>query len=266
MRNSIAGAFPSLLLAPFLTLGLALSLALGTGNAVKAAEAVTLPNLDWSFEGMVGSFDRGSVQRGLQVYLEVCAGCHSLDLVAYRNLRDLGFSEIEVKAIAAEYEVTDGPNDEGEMYQRPARPSDRFVAPYPNEQAGRAANNGAWPPDLSLMTKARLGGADYLHAVLVGYEDAPEGVEVMDGMYYNAYFPGHQIAMPPPLYEDGVEYADGTTASIDQMATDVTTFLAWAAEPELERRKSMGISVVVFLVVFTALLYAVKRRVWSDVH
>ena len=153
------------------------------------------------------------------------------------------------------------------MYFRPARPSDRFVPPFANEQAARASNNGAYPPDLSLIVKARKGGADYLHALLAGYEDeAPEGVDLADGMYFNHYFPGQQIAMPPPLFEDGIEYADGTAASIDQMATDVATFLAWTASPELETRKRMGIKVLLFLLVLTGMLYALKRQVWSKLH
>jgi cytochrome c1 len=185
----------------------------------------------------------------------------------YRNLEALGYGEKAIQAIAAEHEVTDGPDEEGEMFERPARPSDRFVAPFPNPEAARAANNGALPPDLSLMTKARAGGPDYLFALLTGYEEEPpEGVEFVEGMYYNPYFPGRQIAMPPPLFDDAVEYADGTPATVEQMARDVVTFLSWAAEPEMEERKRLGIKVILFLVVLTGLFYAVKRKVWSDVH
>ncbi len=244
---------------------LAVALMLGAGPAM--AEVGKAPSRDWSFNGMFGTFERGAVQRGFQVYQEVCAGCHSLRLVAYLNLAGIGLIEDKIKAIAAEFEVTDGPNDEGEMYQRPAKPSDRFVMPFANANAARAANNGALPPDLSLMTKARKGGPDYLHALLVGYpEEPPEGVKVLEGMSYNAYFPGNQIAMAPPVSEDAVEYADGTKATADQIASDVTTFLAWAAEPELEERKRMGIKVLLFLIVLTAMLYALKRQVWSDQH
>lgn len=245
----------------------AAAVVLGGTSPVAAAEAPEAPSQDWSFSGMFGSFDRGSLRRGLQVYREVCASCHSLDLIAFRNLGDVGFSPDEIQAIAEEYEVEDGPDDEGEMFLRPAKASDRFVAPFPNEQAARASNNGAYPPDLSLMVKARKNGANYLYAVLTGYEEeAPEGVELMDGMYYNNYFPGHQIAMAPPLFEEGVEYADGTEATVEQQAEDVVTFLAWAAMPEMEERKRMGIKVLLFLVVLTAMLYALKRKIWSDLH
>ncbi len=237
------------------------------GNKVQAAEGAVIPSQNWSFAGMFGTFDRAAAQRGLQVYLEVCAGCHGLQYVAYRNLGALGFNADEVKAIAAEYEVTDGPDEDGAMFQRPAKPADRFVSPYANVNEARATNNGALPPDLTLMVKARKGGADYLYALLTGYEEeAPEGVTLQDGMNYNHYFPGNQIAMPPPLLEDGVTYADKTPATIDQMARDVTTFLAWAAEPELEERKAMGWKVMIFLVILFGLTYAVKRQVWSDVH
>ncbi len=242
------------------------ALMLGAGS-VQAAEGNKPPSRDWSFNGLFGTFDRGAVQRGFQVYQEVCAGCHSLKLVAYRNLTGIGLGEDQIKAIAAEFEVTDGPNDEGEMFQRPARPSDRFVKPFANDNAARAANNGALPPDLSLVTKARKGGADYVHALLTGYkEEPPAGVKLSEGMNYNVYFPGNQIAMAPPVADDAVEYADGTKATADQIASDITTFLAWAAEPELEERKRMGIKVLLFLLVLTAMLYALKRQVWRDQH
>ena len=244
---------------------LAVALMLGAGPAM--AEVGKPPARDWSFDGMFGTFDRGAVQRGFQVYQEVCAACHSLKLVAYRNLSGIGLSEDQIKAIAAEVEVTDGPNDEGEMFQRPARPSDRFVKPFANDNAARAANNGALPPDLSLMVKARKGGADYLQALLTGYkEEPPDGIKLSEGMNYNLYFPGNQIAMAPPVADDAVEYADGTKATADQIATDVATFLAWAAEPELEERKRLGIKVLLFLIVLTAMMYALKRQIWSDQH
>jgi ubiquinol-cytochrome c reductase cytochrome c1 subunit len=237
------------------------------GGPAGAAEAPTPPSQNWSFGGLFGTFDRAAVQRGFQGFREICAACHGLGYIAYRNLEALGFSADEVKAIAAEYTVIDGPNEEGEMFERPARPSDRWVPPFPNDNAARATNNGALPPDLSLITKARKKGHDYLYALLTGYEEEPPAdVEVMEGMYYNAYFPGHQIVMPPPLAEDAVEYADGTPATVDRMARDLVQFLAWAAEPELEERKRMGIKVSLFLIVFTGMLYAVKRKVWADVH
>lgn len=238
----------------------------GTQPANAAGEAVALPKQDWSFNGIFGTFDRAAAQRGLQVYREVCATCHSLDYIAFRNLTDLGYSEDEVKAIAAEYEVQDGPNDEGEMFARPGTPADRFPAPFANEKAARASNGGAYPPDLSLIVDARAGFEDYVYGVLVGYEEAPAGVTMMAGMNYNKYFPGHQIAMAQPLYEDGVTYADGTKASIEQMAKDVTTFLAWASEPNMEGRKQTGIAVILFLIVLSGLFYASKRKIWADVH
>ena len=243
------------------------ALMLGTGATQASEAALKPPSRDWSFDGVFGSFDRAAMRRGYQVFSEVCASCHALELVAYRNLQDVGFGADEVREIAGEFEVEDGPNEEGEMYMRPALPFDRFVPPFPNDQAARDANNGAMPPDLSLIVKARKGGADYLHALLTGYkEEPPEGVELNEGMYYNDYFLGHQIAMPTPLMEESVEYEDQTKATVEQMSSDVVTFLAWAAEPELETRKSMGLWVVVFLVVFTAMLYALKRRIWSDLH
>jgi len=241
-----------------------MALAAGPAHAVPGSKP---PARHWTFDGMFGTFDRGQVQRGFQVYREVCAACHSLKLVAYRNLSGIGLDEEAIKTFAGEFEVTDGPNDEGEMFRRPARPSDRFVAPFANENAARAANNGALPPDLSLMVKARKGGADYLHALLVGYkEEPPADVKLGDGMSYNLYFPGNQIAMGPPFADDAVEYADGTKATAEQIAADITAFLAWAAEPELEERKRMGLKVLIFLVVLTAMLYALKRQIWSDQH
>ena len=247
-------------------LSLAVAGLLAAGAALAAAGAKPEAR-DWSFHGMFGTYDRGALQRGFQVYREVCASCHSLRLLAYRNLAGIGLNEDQIKAIAAESEVADGPNEEGEMFTRPARPSDRFAAPFANANAARAANNGALPPDLSLMIKARKGGPDYVYALLTGYkEEAPEGVELTEGMQYNVYFPGNQIAMAPPLADDAVEYADGIKATAGQLAEDVTTFLAWAAEPELEERKRMGIKVLLFLIVLTAMLYAVKRAVWSDQH
>lgn len=234
--------------------------------ALAAGPTVPIPNTRFSFDGIFGTYDRASAQRGFQVYKEVCAACHGLRLLSYRNLRELGFTEQQVAAIASQYQVMDGPNDEGQMFERPARPSDRFRSPFPNQQAARAANNGAYPVDLSVITKARVGGADYLYALLVGYQDPPPGVELMEGMNYNRYFPGHQIAMARPLNPDQVEFADGTPATIEQMARDVTTFLAWAAEPELEQRRAMGIKVIVFLTILAGLAYAVKRKVWADAH
>ena len=176
------------------------------------------------------------MQRGFQAYKEVCAGCHSMDYIAFRNLADLGYNEAEIKAIAAEYEVVDGPNDEGEMFTRPAIPADRIPSPYPNENAARTANNGAYPPDLSLIFKARANGADYLYSLLTSYHEAPESTDVPDGMYYNTAYSGNLIAMPQPLYGDDVEYADGADTSMDAVAMDLVQFLAWTAEPAMEER------------------------------
>ncbi len=237
-----------------------------SGHAAAAGPGVEAPGQHWSHAGLFGTYDRAALRRGFQVYKNVCAGCHGLRLVAYRNLMDIGFSENEVKAIVAEVEVRDGPNDDGEMFDRPGLPSDRFKSPFPNENAARASNNGAYPPDLSLIVKARPGGVDYLYAVLTGYKEAPAGTAVPEGMHYNEYFPGHMIAMPAPIAEDGVEYADKTKATVEQQAKDVSVFLAWASEPELEERKRMGIKVILFLLLLTGLFYVVKRRIWADVH
>ena len=235
-------------------------------GAALAAEGTALPARDWSFSGIFGQFDRGAMQRGFQVYREVCSGCHSLRLIAFRNLEALGYDEDEIKAIAAEYTIEDGPDDEGEMFERPGLPADRIPSPFANTKAAAAANNGAVPPDLSLMIKARNGGADYLHALLTGYVDPPDGVEVLDVQNYNLYFPGNLTAMAPPLSEDAVEYGDGTPATVEQMASDIVNFLAWAAEPTMEERKRMGIKVILFLLAFTGVLYAAKRKVWADLH
>lgn len=220
----------------------------------------------WPFEGAFGKFDRQSIQRGYQVYKEVCAACHSLNRVYYRNLLDIGFSEAEVKAIAAEYTVIDGPDEAGDMFERPAKPSDKYVPPYPNENAARASNGGAYPVDLSLIVKARPNGANYVYSLLNGYEEAPSTMKIPAGMYYNRYFSGHQIAMPNPLSNDLVEYMDGTKASVAQMSSDVVNFLQWAAEPEMEHRNQMGIKVLIFLMVMTLLFYIAKKRIWSDVE
>ena len=245
---------------------LVLSSAISSSPAMAAGSAVELIDEKFHHEGVFGTFDRAAVQRGFQVYKEVCAGCHGIKYLAFRNLADLGYSDDQVKAIAAEYTVTDGPDDDGEMFERAAIASDRFPEPFANEKAARASNNGALPPDLSLLTKARPNGTDYVYSVLVGYEDAPADFEVGDGMAYNAYFAGHQIAMPQPIYGDDVTYQDGTDASIHQVAHDVTSFLHWVAEPKLEERKRTGIKAMIFLVIFSGIFYAYKRRIWSDLH
>lgn len=237
-----------------------------TPSAQAAGEAIHIPNAGFSFNGVFGTYDRASAQRGFAVYQQVCAACHSMRLMSYRNLRDLGLTEQQVIAIASQVQIQDGPNDEGQMFERPGRPSDRFRSPFPNPQAARAGNNGALPPDLSVIAKARAGGADYLYALLTGYEDAPAGVTLAEGMSYNRYFPGHQIAMSRPLNPDQVEFADQTPATVENMARDVATFLAWAAEPELEERRSMGVKILVFLTILAGLAYAVKRKIWANAH
>ncbi len=219
----------------------------------------------WPFEGMFGSFDRQAAQRGAQVYMEVCSACHGLNHLYYRNLKDLGFSLGEIKAIAKKKTVTDGPNDVGDMFDRPATPSDIVVPPFPNQAAARASNGGAYPLDLSLIIKARHDGPNYVYSLLTGYSTPPEYIKLMPGLHYNEYFEGGQIAMPPPLNEGMVDFSDGTKASVDQMAHDIVIFLQWAAEPEMEHRKSMGLKVMIFLGIFTILFWVVKKKTWKNV-
>ena len=239
---------------------------LATNTLLASGNTPHAPEQEWSFSGLFGSYDRASAQRGFQVYKEVCSGCHGMNLLSYRHLTGIGFSDTEIKAIAATVEVQDGPDSEGEMFDRAGIPADRFVSPYPNIQAAAASNGGKAPPDLSLMTKARIGGSDYVYGLLTGYSDAPAGIEVPEGGNYNKYYPGHIIAMAAPLDDEAVEYTDGTKSTLAQHAKDVTTFLTWAAEPEMEDRKRMGIKVILFLLILTGMLYAVKRKVWEDLH
>ena len=237
-----------------------------SSSAWGAGGEVTLKTRDWSFSGPFGTFDKAAMQRGFQVYNEVCAGCHSMKLIAFRNFADLGYNDAEIKALAAQYEVQDGPNDDGEMFMRPAIPADRMPSPYANDNAARAGNNGALPPDLSLIAKARPNGPNYLYSLLSSYENAPNDKEVPDGMYYNAAYPGHLIAMPQPLYGDDVEYTDGAATSIEALSADLTQFLMWAAEPKMEVRKRTGVAAVFFLSIFVIFSYLAKRRIWADVH
>jgi len=259
----------------------------GAGGHSRAAEGTLHPGpQSWSFAGVFGQFDRAALQRGFQVYAEACSACHSMQYVYYRNLGEPGgpgFGEAETRAIAAGFEVTDGPDETGAMFTRPALPRDHFASPFANEQEARSANGGALPPDLSVIAKARgiergfpwwfidlftgyqEQGVDYVYALLNGYEEAPEGVTLQADMNYNRYFPGNQIAMAPPLSEGIVEYHDGTEATVPQMARDVATFLMWAAEPTLEERKRAGFQVILFLAVFATLLYLTKKKIWARI-
>ena len=227
-----------------------------------------LLKIDWSFAGLIGKFERDSLQRGYQVYKEVCSSCHSMKYLSYRNLGQKGGPEFtleEVKAIAASYDVEDGPNSEGEMYERPGRPSDHFVNPYPNDNAAIAANGGAYPPDMSVLAKARTGGANYIYSILMGYEEKPAGFVLDEGVYYNKYMDGNKIKMMSPLSDDLIEYTDGTNATQAQMAKDVTTFLTWAAEPHLEARHRTGTKVIIYLIILATLVYFSMKKIWSRV-
>lgn len=258
-----------------------------TVNQPLTMENPIVPAQAWSFSGPFGKFDQAQLQRGYQVYREVCANCHSMHFMSFRNLVQPGgptFSESQVKALSATFKVQDGPNDAGEMFERPGRASDKFPSPFPNEQAARAANGGALPPDMSVLAKAREvegaryaflfepftqyqeGGVDYIHALLNGYREAPKDFKLPAGKYYNIYFAGHAIAMPPPLSDGQVAYTDGSPQTVEQYAHDIAAFLQWTAEPKLDQRKSAGLTVVVFLIVFAGLLYAVKRRIWAGLH
>jgi ubiquinol-cytochrome c reductase cytochrome c1 subunit len=232
--------------------------------APARAEEMSLPHHKWSFSGPFGTFDRAAAQRGFQVYKEVCSACHSMKLAYYRDLTAIGLSEAQVAAVAASVTVPDI-GDDGSAIERPGLPSDHFRSPFANERAARAANNGAAPPDLSLIIKAREGGADYLYALLTGFSTAPSSMKMGDGMNYNKYYSGNQIGMAAPLSEGRVTYADGTPASVNQMAEDVTTFLAFISEPETEMRKALGVKVVLFFLLMTGVTYAVKRKIWADV-
>ena len=240
----------------------------GLNNSI-AAEKIEYLKTDWSFKGLFGKFDRGSLQRGYQVYTEVCASCHSMKYVSYRNLAEKGgpeFTEQQAKAIAASFEVTDGPNSDGEMFIRPGKLSDKFVMPYENVKAAQAANGGAYPPDMSVLVKARSGGADYIYSLLQGYQDSPTGIALDDGVHYNKYMYGNKIKMANPLSDGLVEYADGTEASVEQMSKDVTTFLMWAAEPHLEARHQMGFKAILYLIILTILVYFSMKRIWSRIE
>jgi len=237
-----------------------------SNSAYSEEKKIEFIKNDWSFEGIFGTFDRSSLQRGYQVYQEVCSGCHSIQHLSYRNLSEKGgpeFSVEEAKAIAAQFEVEDGPNSDGEMFMRPGRLSDTFVKPYPNVEASTAANGGAYPPDMSVLAKARKGGADYIYSLLLGYEEAPTGFELDEGVYYNKYMPGNKIKMITPLSDGLVEYSDGTPSTTAQMAKDVTAFLVWVAEPHLESQHRMGFKSIIYLIILFILVYMSKQKVWS---
>ena len=240
-----------------------------TSANVISAEKVEYLKTDWTFKGLFGKFDRASLQRGYQVYTEVCAACHSMKYLSYRNLSEKGgpeFSVAQAKTIAASFEVTDGPNADGEMFDRPGKLSDKFVMPYENVKAAEAANGGAYPPDMSVLVKARGGGVDYIYSLLQGYEEAPSGMILDEGVHYNKYMYGNKIKMSAPLSDGIIEYSDGTNANVEQMSKDVTTFLMWAAEPSLEARHQMGFKAILYLIILTTLVYFSMKRIWSRVE
>jgi ubiquinol-cytochrome c reductase cytochrome c1 subunit len=235
-------------------------------KVVYAASEAEMPKqMTWAFDGVTGKFDYESIQRGFKVYKEVCSACHSVKLLAFRNLEQIGFTQDQVKSLAAEYDIQDGPNDNGDMFKRPGRLSDQIPGPFANEKAARASNNGALPPDLSLIIKARQGGANYVYSLLTGFQNPPEGFKLGENMYYNPYFVGGQIAMTPPLVSEGqVTFDDGTKATVDQMAHDVVNFLQWAAEPEMQDRKSLGLRVMIFVGILIVLSWLANKAIWSD--
>ena len=238
-------------------------------NHSISAEKVKFLETDWTFKGLFGKYDRASLQRGYQVYTEVCAACHSMQYLSYRNLAEPGgpeFTEEEAKFIAASFEVLDGPNSDGEMFTRPAKLSDKFVMPYENVEASKAANGGAYPPDMSVLAKARKGGADYIYSLLLGYDDPPADIKLDDGVYYNKYMYGNKIKMSAPLSDGIIEYSDGTEATQEQMAKDITTFLMWSAEPHLETRHKTGFRVIVYLIILSILVYLTMKKIWSRVE
>lgn len=233
--------------------------------AAYAEDEPQMPHETWSFNSLFGTYDMAAAQRGFSIYQQVCSNCHSMTLLHYRDLEGIGLSPEQIKAVAAEVTVPQGVDDQGNPKDGPATPADQFKSPFANPQAARAANNGALPPDLSLIVNAREGHADYVYGILTGFVNAPSTFKMQDGMYYNKMYPGHQIGMPQPLRDGTVDYVDGTADNLDQEAHDVVTFLAWASNPEETERKQMGVRIVLFLMVMTGLTYAVKRKVWADV-
>ena len=252
----------------FLKISSLIILLAGVFNNSIAAEKVKYLKTNWSFKGLFGKFDRTTLQRGYQVYTEVCSSCHSMKYLSYRNLAEKGgpeFTEAHAKAIAASFDVKDGPNADGDMFTRPGKLSDKFVMPYENVKAAQAANGGAYPPDMSVLVKARGGGVDYIYSLLQGYEDPPIGVTLDDGVYYNKYMYGNKIKMANQLSDGLVQYSDGTKATVEQMSKDVTTFLMWAAEPHLEARHQMGFKAIIYLIILTTLVYFSMKRIWSRI-
>ena len=231
-----------------------------------AEEAMSLKKQNWSFEGIFGRYDNSTLQRGLQIYQEVCSACHGMKRLRFRELRDLGFTNDQIKQYAKTFEILDGPNELGEMFIRPGEPSDTFVSPYKNKEEAKASFGGSYPPDLSLLTKAIKNGPDYIYSLLTGNEEPPKEFKLTDGLYYNPYYDGKVIAMPPPLYGNAIEYIDGTNASLDQLSYDIVHFLNWAAEPKLQKRKSLGLKVLLFLIVLTLLLYVTMKEIWSRIE
>lgn len=245
---------------------LALLVGVFAAGPALAQDDTPLPSEHWSFSGLFGGLDEAAAQRGFLVYLNVCSNCHSMHQLHYRDLSGIGLTEAEIKSVAASVTVPIGLNDQGQPVEGPGTPASQFRSPFPNPTAAAAAMNGAIPPDLSLIVNARDGGADYVYGILTGFVNPPAGFKVPDGKYYNAYFPGHVIGMPPPLSDGVVTYADGTKATVPQMAHDVVTFLYWASNPEAVQREQMGVRVVLFLLLMTGLTYALKRKVWADVE
>ena len=234
---------------------------------VFGKDVIDLKKQNWSFQGIFGRYDNSTLQRGLQIYQEVCSVCHGMKRLRFRELKQLGFTEDQIKKYAETFEILDGPNELGEMFMRSGESSDTFVSPYKNKEEAKAAFGGAYPPDLSLLTKAMKNGPDYIYSLLTGYEETPpEDFKLTDGLYYNPYHDGKVIAMPPPLYDNAIEYIDGTNASLHQLSFDIVHFLNWAAEPKLEERKALGVKVLLFLIVLTALLYVTMKEIWSRIE